>query len=206
MRRIGIFGGSFNPIHLAHLIVADRFVEHMQLERCYFVPAASPPLKPLNAPDIAPAEHRLAMVERAIAGHPAFCVDTCELDRGGISYTIDTIATFRQRFPEAELFLLIGADQAMEFHRWHRWEQIVEQVRLCIAPRPTVPLADFQKQLQALRHADPIVLELPLLGISSSEIRQRIARGLSVRYLVPEAVLAYIHAQHLYQARSARGQ
>lgn len=200
MRRIGIFGGSFNPIHIAHLIAADRFVEQVRLERCYFVPVAYPPLKPPEEYEIAPAHHRLAMLERAIAGHPAFDVETCELERGGLSYTIDTIATFRQRFPEAELFLLIGADQVVVFHRWHRWEEIMQQVRLCIAPRPMVPPEEFQSRLAALREAESIMLELPLLAISSSDIRRRIARGLSVRYLIPEPVWEYIHAQGLYHA------
>jgi nicotinate-nucleotide adenylyltransferase len=198
MPRIGIFGGSFNPIHIAHLIVADRFVEQLQLERCYFVPAAHPPLKRLGQGELAAAEHRLAMVQRAIAGHPRFAVDTCELERGGISYTIDTVLHFRGRYPEAELFLLIGADQVMEFQLWHRWEEIVQHVRLCIAPRPVGSEQEFHRHLEALRAADPIVLELPLLGISSTEIRRRLAQGLSVRYVLPESVLEYIHAHRLY--------
>ncbi len=201
MRRIGIFGGSFNPIHIAHLIVADRFVEQLHLDHCYFVPAAYPPLKSLPPRELAPAEHRLEMVKRAIADHPAFTVDTCELERGGTSYTIDTIAVFRSRFPEAKLFLLIGADHVLEFHLWHRWEEILQQVRLCIAPRPVRSEEEFRQRLSTLHDAAPVMLDIPLLAISSSEIRQRLAHGLSVRYLVPEAVREYIHAQRLYMDR-----
>lgn len=200
MTRLGIFGGSFNPVHLAHLIIADRFVEQVGLERCYFVPAAHPPLKPPGAYQLAPARDRLAMVEAAIGGHPRFVLDTCEVERGGISYTIDTVAYFRQRFPEAELFLLIGADQVLEFHLWHRWRELLQLVRLCIAPRPSVPRGQFRRRLSQLQVATPILLEVPLLEISSSDIRQRLARGLSVRYLVPEAVWHYIHERGLYAA------
>ncbi|MCS6965499.1 MAG: nicotinate (nicotinamide) nucleotide adenylyltransferase [Candidatus Kapabacteria bacterium] len=199
MPRLGIFGGSFNPIHIAHLIVADRFVEQLALEYCFFVPAALPPLKPLPAQELAPAKHRRAMVELATAHHPLFRTDPCELERGGISYTIDTIAYFRSQFPEAQFFLLIGADQLLEFHLWHRWRELLQQVHLCIAPRPGVSGPELDQQLATLQ-ADAIVLDMPLLAISSTEIRHRISQGLSVRYVVPEAVREYIHAHQLYAA------
>jgi nicotinate-nucleotide adenylyltransferase len=198
MTRLGIFGGSFNPIHLAHLIIADRFVEQVGLECCYFVPAAHPPLKPAGASELAPARDRLAMVEAAIAGHPRFRLDTCEIERGGISYTFDTVMFFRQRFPEAELYLLIGADQVLEFHLWHRWKELLQLVRLCVAPRPSVPRGEFRRRLSRLRAAAPTLLEVPLLEISSTDIRHRLARGLSIRYLVPEAVWRYISEHDLY--------
>ncbi len=198
MTRLGLFGGSFNPIHIAHLIIADRFVEQLGLDRCYFIPAAQPPLKSIPPHELAPAAHRVAMVQAAIAGHPRFEIDTCEVERGGISYTIETVEHFRQRFPQAELFLLIGADQLLEFHLWHRWQQLVHLVQICIAPRPMANPERLQEQLARIHAASPQFLEVPLLEISSSDIRHRRARGLSIRYLVPEAVLRYIYEQRLY--------
>ncbi|MEN3026230.1 MAG: nicotinate (nicotinamide) nucleotide adenylyltransferase [Chlorobiota bacterium] len=200
MPRIGIFGGSFNPIHIAHLVVADRFVEQLGLESCYFVPAAHPPLKPSANSELAPAEHRLAMVQLATREHPRFCTEACEIRRGGISYTVDTIAEFRQRFSTAELFLLLGADQAMEFHLWHRWREIAQQVRLCIAPRPGVDESELRQHLMTLGLLEAIILEVPLLAISSTDIRSRLARGLSIRYVVPDTVRDYIYAHRLYVA------
>jgi nicotinate-nucleotide adenylyltransferase len=201
MSRIGIFGGSFNPIHIAHLIAADRFVEQMALDCCYFVPAAQPPLKPPSSYELAAAEHRAAMVQRAIAGHPRFALELCELERGGISYTIDTVAHFRHRFPGAELFLLVGADQVLEFHLWHRWQELLQQVFLCVAPRPGVSAPQLAEHLSALQAERATILDVPLLAISSTEIRQRIAQGLSVRYVLPEAVWDYIDAHRLYTTR-----
>jgi nicotinate-nucleotide adenylyltransferase len=200
--RIGIFGGSFNPVHIAHLIIAEHFVEAQGLERCYFVPAFLPPLK-RAVEELAPAEHRLAMLERALAGNPRFCIEPCELQRGGISYTVETVHEFRQRFPDAQLLLLVGMDQLLEFRAWHRWEEIVQMAQLCVALRPIpVDQRTVEQELAQLRaHGASVeLLQTPLLEVSSSEIRRRLRQGRSVRYLVPESVREYIVAHSLYAA------
>jgi nicotinate-nucleotide adenylyltransferase len=136
MRRIGIVGGSFNPIHIAHLIIADRFVEQMQLDTCLFVPAYQSPFKTgQGIPDATP-QQRLTMVERAIAQNRMFTVSDVELRRGGVSYTVDTVRHVRAEHPDAEILLLIGSDQAIEFVRWREWEELLRLAQLCIVRRP----------------------------------------------------------------------
>lgn len=201
MARMGIVGGSFNPVHIAHLIIADRFIEQMQLDSCMFIPAHQAPFK--RAPgvhDAAPLQ-RLAMVELAIAQHRLFAASDVEIRRGGISYMIDTITQIRAEFAADELFLLIGSDQSIEFVRWRQWEEILRLAQLCIVRRPFLLTPEMEARTSETLTIDgrpPIWVGAPLLEISSTEIRQRVAAGKTINYLTVKAVRDYISEQGLY--------
>ncbi len=202
MRKIGIYGGSFNPIHLAHLRLAEEARERLGLERVIFVPAKLPPHKDPSA--LAGAKDRLKMVRLAISGNKKFDVSDIELRRRGRSYTVDTVASMRKRFGnEAELFFLIGTDTIAELPTWR---EIGRLVRLCVL----VPLSrpgSKRPPLSALaptlgrKEARAILartVRMPEMDISASDIRRRVAEGRSIRYLVPEPVAEYIRRRALY--------
>ncbi len=200
---IGIIGGSYNPPHIAHLVIADRFAEQMELDRTYFVPAYRSPFK-LNddSAEITTAEQRVDMLRLAIERNPTFEIETAEMEREGVSYTIDTIGFFRQRFPEARLFLLVGGDQAAAFTKWKNWQEILHAVQLCIARRPYTSAPEVERAITFHLTVDdkqPVWIEAPILAISSTEIRERVAAGRSIRFLVPTTVERYIHTHGLYK-------
>lgn len=206
----GILGGTFNPVHLAHLRLAEVAREALGLARVCFVPAAVPPLK---TADLAPAEHRLEMVRRATASNAAFEVLDLELTRPGPSYTIDTLDALRAERPDESFWFLIGSDALREFDRWQRPDELLERTSLAVVCRPgtAAPLgellperfrAQFHEGPQGLEHASGTelrVIPFPALEISASEIRRRRSSGRSIRYLVPDAVLDYIEKQGLYR-------
>jgi nicotinate-nucleotide adenylyltransferase len=200
MQRIGIFGGSFNPIHIAHLIVAERFVEALALDRCVFVPAARSPFKEFETSYVSDA-HRLEMVRLAIAENPSFDVSDVEIARGGVSYTVDTVVELQQRYPSAKLFLLVGTDQALKFQQWKRWTEIVQQTQVCIVRRP-VDIANVDEatvaNLMTVGGASPIWIDAPYLAISSTDIRRRVHALQSIRYVTPASVISYINHHGLY--------
>jgi nicotinate-nucleotide adenylyltransferase len=201
--RIGIIGGSYNPPHIAHLVIADRFAEQMRLDRTFFVPAYRSPFKlGDDSVDAVTSEQRVAMLRLAIARNPTFEVDTVEIEREGVSYTINTITHFQERFPDAELFLLVGGDQAAAFTKWKDWQDILQLVQLCIARRPHTIAPEVERgiayHLAAADGTLPVWIEAPILAVSSTEVRDRIAAGLSVRFLVPTTVERYIHEHGLY--------
>jgi nicotinate-nucleotide adenylyltransferase len=183
--RIGIYGGTFNPVHHGHLILARQALEEFKLDRLVFVPAAESPFKIQN--HSAPAGDRLAMLRLAIAGEDRFSVDALELERGGISYSIDTVKMFRKRDPEAELFFLVGEDNADRLTEWHRFEELKKLVYFVVLSRSE----DFQSPEY------PVVQRR--IEISSTEIRNRVANQESITYLVPESVKHYIEQHQLYQ-------
>lgn len=202
MKRIGIIGGSFNPIHIAHLIIADRFVDQMQLDVCMFVPAYQSPFK--QATDvIALPEHRLEMVRLATLQHPHFLVSDVEIRRGGVSYSVDTITHLRNQYPEAHLSLLVGSDQALEFDRWHRWQEIANNACICIVKRPFLLTAEIEQRVTNKLTVDgraPVWIEAPLLEVSSTDIRKRVLESKSINYLTVKAVRDYISTHGLYAA------
>ncbi|MBU3742246.1 MAG: nicotinate (nicotinamide) nucleotide adenylyltransferase [Candidatus Kapabacteria bacterium] len=202
MRRIGIVGGSFNPVHIAHLIIADRFVEQMQLDTCLFVPAYQSPFKRVQGGSDATPEQRLTMVRRAVEQNAMFAVSDVEIARGGVSYTIDTIRHVRSQHPNAACFLLIGSDQAIEFVRWHEWEQILREAQLCIVRRPFLLTNEMEQRMTETLTIDgrpPVWISAPLLEISSTEIRQRVALGKTINYLTVKAVRDFIDEHSLYR-------
>lgn len=197
--RVGIMGGTFDPIHHGHLWAAECARQAFGLERVYFVTAARPPHK--DEDFLTPAAHRHAMVVLATAGNPHFHPSDVELQRPGPSYTVDTLQHFHSLHPEADLYFLTGADALRDFLSWHHVEAILLLAQVVAVARPGYP-AD---RLKAVRYSlapalRPRVryLEVPSLDISSSEVRERVRAGLPVRYLVPEAVADYIAKEGLY--------
>jgi len=183
--RIGIYGGTFNPVHHGHLILARQALEEFKLDRLIFVPAAESPFKIQN--HSAPAGDRLAMLQLAIAGEDRFSVDPLEIERGGVSYSIDTVKMFRNREPGADLFFLVGEDNADRLTEWHRFEELKKLVCFVVLSRSE----DFQSPEY------PVVQRR--IEISSTEIRNRVANQESITYLVPESVKHYIEQHQLYQ-------
>jgi nicotinate-nucleotide adenylyltransferase len=194
---IGVLGGTFDPIHMGHLVVAEEARIRLGLKEVLFVPAGQPWLK-LDR-DITLAVHRVEMVRRAIADNPNFKLCTLEVERPGPSYTVDTLAMLRKQLgSEASLFFILGRDTLAELPLWKEPEKLVQLCRLVVVPRLG------SKGLKHLETAIPglldkvIQLDMPVIGISSSGIRQRIAQGLPIRYLVPEGVEEYIKRRGLY--------
>jgi nicotinate-nucleotide adenylyltransferase len=183
--RIALYGGTFDPIHHGHLILAREARELLSLDRIIFVPAARSPFKP--GTQFAAAETRLAMIQAAIAAEEGLEVDDTEISRGGTSYTIDTVVQMRGRFPAADLFWFIGQDHVRELPKWHRYEELRTLVQFVVFTRHGgAPPTDGYPLIT--RHVD----------ISATDIRTRVARGLSIRYLVPEAVRSLILQHRLY--------
>jgi nicotinate-nucleotide adenylyltransferase len=199
---IGVLGGTFDPIHMGHLIVAEEARIKLGLREVLFVPAGQPWLK-LDR-NITLAAHRVEMVRRAIADNPHFKLCTLEVERPGPSYTVDTLTMLRKQLgSEASLFFILGRDTLAELPLWKEPEKLVQLCRLVVVPRLG------SKDLKHLEAAIPglldkvIQLDMPVIGISSSEIRQRLAQGLPIRYLVPPEVEKYI-TEHKIYSTSAR--
>lgn len=201
--RVGIFGGSFDPIHYGHLQLARCCREQAKLDSVWFVPAAHQPFKP-DGPFATNAD-RLAMLNLAISGVAGFEISTLELDRGGMSYTVDTLLTLSAMMPAAKLFLLMGADSLVDFPYWRRPADICRIAMPLVVNRGGEPAPNFEHLDQILppERIDEIKafqVNMPPLEHSSARIRQLIATGGSWRELVPKSVAAYIHEHHLYQA------
>lgn len=206
MLRIAVFGGSFNPIHYGHLLVADDVAETLALDRVLFVPAGRPPHK--AAQDLAPAADRLAMVELAVAGHPRFAVSDLELRRPGPSYTVETLRALESA---GRLHLLLGSETFLDLPSWREPEEVARRARLLVVPRsgdgfdPEAPAA--QKVLAALglpafgTAEGPRCLPAVSLPISGSDLRRRCREGRSLHFRLPPAVAAYIREHRLYGSR-----
>lgn len=190
MQRIGLFGGSFDPVHLGHLLVAQAAVEELGLERLFFLPAAQSPFKPDRQP--APAPERLRLLRLALAGKTNCEVDDQEIRRGGTSYTIDTVRDYERRFPAAELFYLIGADNMPTLPQWREAAELARRVEFVVIPRPGQPPAAFPPPFRG-----QWLTGFPL-GVSSSQIRARVQAGLTIEQLVPPAVAEAIRNYQLY--------
>ena len=216
--RIGILGGTFNPVHLAHLRSAEEVREAQHLDRVLFVPSATPPHKPTNG--LAPAAHRLAMVRLAIRGNPHFRVSTIELQRRGRSYSVDTLRALHADVPGAQLFFIMGMDAFREIRTWKEYRRIFELCNLVVTSRPAyadaallsaLPVAVraefcYRRATRRLEHrtGNQIIFErISDLDISASAIRHRLHCGLSIRYLVPATVERYIGQHRLYARRVA---
>jgi nicotinate-nucleotide adenylyltransferase len=193
VKRIGIFGGSFNPPHVAHLIGAEITREELELDTVIFMPASVPPHKQkMRLPD---PKLRLKMVEAAIQDNPSFETSDIELRREGPSYTVDTLHELKRQHPDSQLVLIIGMDNLEIFHSWRSSEEILSLAELGVMVRPGYSKEKVKPEL--LRHVR--FVEIPLLEISGTEIRKRIESGRSVRYMVTDPVLAIIDKEHLYQ-------
>jgi len=200
--RLGVLGGAFNPIHMGHLIMAQDAMELFELSQVLFVPCARPPHKP--ATDLAPAEHRLAMIQAALEGEWRFEVSDLELQRGDISWSVDTARELRNLYPTAELVFIIGADMLPELHLWREIRTLLELCRFVTLARPGTDLTALQQADLKLEPPWPERLKQQirmghLVNLSSTDIRYRIAEGLSIRYLVHPAVDMYIAEHRLYR-------
>lgn len=192
MKRIGLFGGSFDPPHRAHLALARTARDELRLDEVRWVPAGQPWQKNRR---LTPAAQREAMVRLAIAGEPGFTLSRAELERSGPSFTLDTLRAFQAAEPGSQWFLLIGADQYAGLHTWRDWPELLSRAVLAVANRPG-PLPPVDAEV--LRHPHRAV-PLPMLDISSTEIRQRAARGEGIAELVPPQVARYIDQHKLYR-------
>jgi nicotinate-nucleotide adenylyltransferase len=191
-RRIGIFGGSFDPVHNAHLALARLALAELALDELRWVPVGTPWQKSRR---ITSAAHREAMVRLAIAGEPRFVLDRSELERDGPSFTLDTVRALQAATPGAQWFLVIGQDQYAGFHTWHGWQELLARVTIAVADRPDAqPTA--AAAVQAVPHA---AVHLPLMDVSSTDIRERLRDGRPIDDLVPPGVARYIAQHHLYQ-------
>jgi nicotinate-nucleotide adenylyltransferase len=190
--KIGLYGGTFDPIHIAHLVIGIKACEYLSLDRFLFMPCATPPHK--TGRYVTPAEHRLAMLRLAVEENEKFRVSDLEITRGGTSYTVDTLAILTERYsliPE-DLFLIIGADSLLEIDTWRRTEDILKSCRLVVAGRPDYDMSQ-SKYVDRL-----VLLPTPLLEISATAIRRWVGEKKSIKYLVPPAVEEYIRKNELY--------
>jgi nicotinate-nucleotide adenylyltransferase len=189
-QKIGLYGGSFDPVHLGHLLVAQAACEEAGLNRLFFIPAAQSPFKPDSAPTS--ASERLRLLRLALAGKNHYEIDEQEIKRGGISYTIDTVRDYARRFPEAELFCLVGADHVPSLPKWREAEELARLVEFVAIPRPGQMEAAFAPPFRGR------TLKGFPLGVSASEIRARVKAGLPIDHLVAPAVAEAIRNYHLY--------
>jgi nicotinate-nucleotide adenylyltransferase len=200
--RLGILGGSFDPVHYGHLILAECCREQCRLDAVWFAPAAIPPHKQNNKLS-APAD-RIEMLKLAIGGHDAFSVYTGEIDRGGVSYTVDTLQQLHDQEPDRELFFLMGADSLADLPTWRQPERICSLAIPAVVRRAGSPEPD-DTVLARLMPPDRLALarehrvEMPTIGLSASDLRRRVAAGQSIRFRTPRAVEKYIEAHGLYR-------
>lgn len=203
--KLGLFGGSFDPVHLGHLLVAQAAIEELGLDRLFFIPAAQSPFKPAGQP--APAPARLQLLRLALAANPKCEIDEQEIRRGGVSYTIETVRDYAKRFPRAELFYLIGADNAAALNEWREAKELAQLTEFVALPRfdwrsgssrsePSRPLRDGTANFPPPFRGQ--TLKGFPLAVSSSEIRARVKAGLPIEPLVPPPVAEAIRAAKLY--------
>jgi nicotinate-nucleotide adenylyltransferase len=211
MRCIGIFGGTFDPVHYGHLRTAFELREKLALDEVRFVPCGQPPHR---IGHVTPSAVRLQMLEAALAGEPGFVIDERELDRSGPSYTVDTLASLRAELPEAALCLLVGMDAFLDLPTWHDWRKLLAFAHLVVAHRPgwqapqkgllgdlirqhrTTTVRDLRERVAGKIHIEPVTQ----LEVSSTELRRSIRAGIEPRYLLPDSVWRIIVATHCYAA------
>jgi nicotinate-nucleotide adenylyltransferase len=200
--RVGVFGGTFDPVHFGHLILAEQAREQARLDEVWFVPAARPPHKIEG--DLTRFDQRCEMLALGTAGYPAFRVLELEKDRPGPSYTVDTLTELHCQRPEAELWLLVGSDTLVDLGSWHEKQRLPELAGLLVMARPghIIPDAEYVRRELALPPSAPLrlaIVDVPLIDIASSDLRRRVATGRSIRYFLPRAVEMYIREKKLYR-------
>lgn len=200
--RIGIFGGTFDPVHVGHLILAEQAREQARLDQVWFLPAFRPPQKEGQA--VTRFDQRAEMLALAVAGNPAFRIDEVERERAGPSYTVETLAELRRRHPGETFLLLIGGDSLADLHLWRDPQGIVARAGLVVMARPgvAVPDAPDLRRKLGLPADAPLSLEVmaaPVIDVSSRDLRRRVAEGRSIRYYVPRAVEVYVQEKGLYR-------
>ncbi|MCK4325868.1 nicotinate-nucleotide adenylyltransferase [bacterium] len=197
--RIGILGGTFNPVHCGHLVAADEVREKLALEKVIFVPSASPPHK--NHPDIAPPEDRYQMTILATQSNPFFSASDLELQRPGKSYSIETVKKFLNIYgKDTKLYFITGTDAILEIFTWKDREELLKLCQFIVATRPGFDAGKIERTILKQVH----LLKIPGLDISSTDIRSRIKEGRTIKYLLPEKVEEYIYEHGLYRTGKIR--
>jgi nicotinate-nucleotide adenylyltransferase len=197
--RVCLLGGTFDPPHWGHVILAETLRSHFELEKFLFIPAYIPPHKQDRT--ISDARHRIEMLEIITGDNPYFSLDTCEIDREGVSYTIDTVREMKTResLNSDEIGFLIGSDNYQELHKWKNADQLVDECQVVVAKRPDYPLGSDKK------YEDKVTfVNLPRVEISSSRIRERVQKGESIKYYVLPVIEEYIYAHNLYSGESVK--
>ncbi|MCH4249512.1 MAG: nicotinate-nucleotide adenylyltransferase [Microbacteriaceae bacterium] len=197
-RRIGVMGGTFNPIHNGHLVAANEVAHVFGLDEVIFVPTGDPWMK--AGSEVAPAEDRYLMTVIATAANPRFTVSRVDIDRGGPTYTIDTLTDLHRLHPRDELYFISGADAIAKILQWKRVDQLWDLARFVAVTRPGHPLTT-----SSLPHEDVDLLEVPALAISSTDCRARVSHGIPVWYMVPDGVVQYINKRGLYRSEDECG-
>jgi len=196
IRRLGVLGGTFDPIHYGHLQIAEEVRERFNLDVVLFIPTGEPPHKPHGQ---ANAEQRFIMTELATADHPRFTVSRLEIDRPGISFTVDTLQALHEEYPGVEIYLMMGADMALDFPTWRQPERILSLAHAVAVTRPGVQEEALRRHLATpAMHGIELVVA-PGIALSSTEIRRRAREGKSLRYLIPDAVIGFIEKEGLYR-------
>ncbi|SUA48798.1 nicotinate-nucleotide adenylyltransferase [Neisseria zoodegmatis] len=203
MKKIGLFGGTFDPIHNGHIHIARAFADELALDMVVFLPAGNPYHKK-EEQTRTDARHRLAMTELAISDDPRFAASDCDIIREGATYTFDTVQIFRQQFPSAQLWWLLGSDSLLQLHTWKKWQTLVNQTHIAVAAREGDNIAQAPHELHgwigsALQNGSLHLLQTPMYNISSTEIRRRIRNGEPVSGLIDPRVENYIARNHLYR-------
>jgi nicotinate-nucleotide adenylyltransferase len=198
---VGILGGTFNPPHLGHLIMAQEALVQLDLQRVVLMPVSAPPHKELLPPEDPGAQARLALCRLAVAGDERFEVSDLEVGRGGPSFTVDTLRDLHEHDPEHDLTFILGGDMAHRLPSWREPEAVLSLARLAVAEREGIRREDLRQRLSGLQGAERLAFfDMPRVDVSSSAIRGRVAAGRPIRYLVPEAVEAEIAARGYYRA------
>jgi nicotinate-nucleotide adenylyltransferase len=204
--RVGIFGGTFDPVHQGHMIVAEQVMNELHLDHVVFVPGGIPPHKDASSVR-ANAEDRFAMVKAAVAGNAKFSVDRLEVDAGRPMHSVETVGIFKERSPKDEWFFITGADEVANLLAWKEPDQLLEQVVMVAATRPGYDLSRLDHLEAALRNFDRIFpVECTRVDISATGIRRRMLQGKSIRYLVPEGVYEIIEQRRLYEGDEQRAE
>ena len=196
MSKIGIMGGTFNPVHNAHLIIAENALEEYGLDKIMFLPNAMPPHKEMDF-YISP-QARLELVEAAISDNDKFFLSDFEIAKGGKSYTVDTLNAFKEIYKGDELYFIIGGDSLRDFHKWYCPEEIAKLCTFLVYPRENIDIKEHMLELSKTYDAKIFEIHAPRFDISSSMIRQRISEGKSIKYLVPQRVLDKIYENKYY--------
>jgi len=194
-RRLGVMGGTFDPIHYGHLVTAEEAVVQFALDEVVFVPTGQPWMK--EGLDVSPPEDRYLMTVIATASNPRFSVSRIEVEREGPTYTADTLRTLAVEYADAELYFVTGADAMLEIFHWKEPEEVLSLAHFIAATRPGYDLAHFEADATS-RHPKVSIMNVPALAISSTDIRDRVRTGRAIRYLVPEGVKSYIEKAGLY--------
>lgn len=195
--RLGVMGGTFDPIHQGHLVTAEEALWQFELDQVLFAPTGQPWMK--HEPGVSPAEDRYLMTVIATSSNPRFRVSRLEIDREGPTYSVDTLRSLREEYGEGtELFFITGADAILQIFQWKDADQAFELAHFIAATRPGYDLSRFDQE-RAAEHPKITVMDIPALAISSTDIRERVAKGRPIRYLVPEGVKSYIEKTGLYR-------